>query len=86
MSLYFEPIKSSLAEACPGVEMGDTWSKGVPRYQGRGAYRAVACPDDDEGMQTACFKLNLAEACPGIDAGGVWGRYVSRCRCMGCVE
>ena len=34
LSLYFEPIKSSLAEACPGVEMGDVELRRtkVPRW------------------------------------------------------
>ena len=36
----------------------------------------MACPGDDVGMQTACFKLNLAEACPDIDAGSVGQRLV----------
>ena len=45
--------------------------RGAGAHQGTkvGERRAVACPGDDVGMQTACFKLNLAEACPGIDAG-----------------
>ena len=46
--------------------------RGAGAHQGTkvGERRAVACPGDDVGMQTASFKLNLAEACPGIDAGG----------------
>ena len=45
--------------------------RGAGAHQGTkvGEHGAVACPGDDVGMQTACFKLNLAEACPGIDAG-----------------
>ena len=42
------------AEACQGTKVGER--------------RAVACPGNDVGMQTACFKLSLAEACPGFDA------------------
>ena len=45
--------------------------RGAGAHQGTkvGERRAEACPGDDVGMQTVCFKLNLAEACPGIDAG-----------------
>ena len=64
-------MKSNLAEACPGVEMG---GRGAEAYQvtEAGERRAVLCPGNyvTWGVgQTVCFKLNLAEACSGIDAG-----------------
>ena len=57
--------------------------RGAEAYQGTkvGKRRAVACPGDDVGVKTACFKLNLAEACPSIDVGEVQDRGVPRCRC-----